>query len=101
MGSAVFLQLIIKHTCRNPSSPALCEITSIKFIFCDMAQSWASVIDKENYMKSSSTTGKVTEFFLTSLRLTLNDSRKGEGLLDCWTVNEKLAGHGEQVSGKL
>lgn len=37
------------------------------------------MINKKNYMQSSSTTGKVTEFFLTSVMLTLNDLRGAEG----------------------
>lgn len=49
-------------------------------------------------MQGSSTTGKVTEFFLTSLMLMLNDSRKEEGPFD--TMKNGF-GHGDQVSGKL
>lgn len=47
------------------------EISLMQFIFCDMTQPCASMINKKNYMQSSSTTGKVTEFFLTSVMLTL------------------------------
>lgn len=55
------------------------EISLMQFLFCDMAQPWASMINKKNYMQSSSTTGKVTAFFLASVMLTLDDLRRGEG----------------------
>lgn len=46
---AAFLQLVIKHACRYPSNPALCEISLMKCIFCDNhAQPWASIINEEN-----------------------------------------------------
>jgi len=52
----------------------------------------------KNEMQCSSTTGKVTEFFLILFRLTLHNWRKEERPLDCKC---RRLGHREYVSGKL